>query len=142
MYQNGSVYSPDRETNEGETWTQAPLLQTRAAPKQNRRRSMQTKIKTLDDFSVRTPAISPCPSPVPSTSRSSTPEKPKMVIGSLVAQRFARLTKKLDNEEEQDKVAAQERESKRYMKRGGRGNVMSMAPGELAKVSHVEVSVS
>ena len=104
---------------------------------------MQTKIKTLDDFSVRTtPAISPTLSPVPSNSRCSTPDKPKMVISDLVAQRFARLTKKLDEEEEVDRTAVKERENKRYQKRGGKGNVMSMAPGELAKVSHIEVSES
>ena len=63
-----------------------------------------------------------------------------MKISDLVAQRFARLTKKLDEEEEKERLAELERESKRHIRRGGSGrSVLGMAPGQLARVSIVEV---
>lgn len=125
-------------------------FQTRASRNHRPRYKHSAKIKSLEDFAVATPASMRTPSSVspivsPTTSRSSTPDinRPKLKISDLVAQRFARLTKKLDEEEEKERIAAMERESKRHIKRGGSGrSVLSMAPGQLARVSIVEVSRS
>jgi len=110
---------------------------TAAVARANRERANRNQIKTLDDFSVRT-----TPSPSPEPSRSSTPDhnKPKLVISSLVAQRFARLTKKLDEEEEMEKQAREERETGRHIRQRGARSVLSMAPSQLARVSVIEVS--
>lgn len=94
-------------------------------------------MKTLEDFSVQPPSVtSQAPSPTPS--ESSNPDRPRLQISSLVAQRYARLTKKLDEEEEAERHAAEDRDNKKHVLRS-RKSVLSMAPNELAKVSTVEV---
>ena len=151
QHYNGNQHEPETDLSEiGSQRSVSPSFQTRSSRASNRRYNHSAKIKSLEDFSVRTPASARTPastSPVvsPSTTRSPTPDlnKPKMKISDLVAQRFARLTKKLDEEEERDRLVTLERESKRHIKRGGSGrSVMSMAPGQLARVSIVEVGFS
>ena len=146
QHYNGNQHEPETDLSERSVSPAFPrrLSSSRSS---NRRYSHSAKIKSLEDFSVPTPASVRTPattSPIvsPSTTRSSTPDvtKPKMKISDLVAQRFARLTKKLDEEEERDRIATLERESKRHIRRGGSGrSVMAMAPGQLARVSIVEV---
>lgn len=145
MYQyNGRQHEPETDLSERSV---SPAFSSRSSNSRARRYKHSAKIKSLEDYSIRTPAsiITPATtSPIvsPSTSRSSTPDinKPKMKISDLVAQRFARLTKKLDEEEEKERLAELERESKRHIRRGGSGrSVLGMAPGQLARVSIVEV---
>lgn len=154
VYSNGNQHEPETDLSERSV---SPALSRSSRYSGISRQTSRTKrynhaakIKSLDDFSVRTPAgsvLTPATtSPVvsPSSTRCSTPDggsKPKMKISDLVAQRFARLTKKLDEEEEQERIAALERESKRHIRRGSNArSVMEKAPGQLARVSIVEVS--
>lgn len=145
--QNGVDNHPDPETDLGDVGLYSvqnpPGRHSRALS----RRYTRNKMKSIEDFSVHTSSSisgSLSPTQSPTTSRCSTPDisKPKLKISDLVAQRFARLTKKMDEEEEKERQATEERESKKHIRRNGTRSVLGMAPGQLARVSIIEVSLS